>query len=880
MTKEMTNKIITIIAKQTDYSKETLDIEKDLEGELGIDSLTFLDISTEIAKEYGIPAEIFDIRKTNTIAKLIEFVRKNSKTNDKHCIIEVKVEVEKEANTQTEQNKDNKYLNIEEQIIAIISKQTSYSREALDINKDLEGELGIDSLTFLDISTEIAKKYDLPAEVFDVREYNTIEKLIKFVAQKKQINSSFIKKEKQLEESIQKEVIQEKAAQEKDKKIEETKRTTQIQVKESQSIDNESKESKKNPGNIDIENEIISIISQQTDYSREELDLNKDLEGELGIDSLTFLDISEEISKKYNISVSDLDIRECNTIYKLIQVVNNTNSKNNTAISSNCEEKTASNKVEVKKIQESYNYKKIDKETSNKQTYQIPQESNFQNIIENIDNIPINQLKQDKTFLSQGITNTQQKAIIQKIIDKYNIPTQIDLFSCDSPGKIQNFIQTALQHSILKVEDQSSNTQNYVSSDINDASLRDFIEDRKPDIFSKTQKFFNFYRQQQSKELLWFGMPSETRSGNRMVIYDEVSGRKKEFIMMASNNYLGLATHPKILEAIYKAYKKYGTTNTGSRIIGGTCVIHKQLEEKLADFKSAEACIVFPSGYSANLGTVSGLVRKNDAVFTDKVNHMSILDGCKLSGGKVKIYQHNDMKDLERILENCEDSIDGKLIVTDGVFSMHGDICNLPEIVRLANKYNARIMVDDAHSTGVLGKTGKGTTEHFNLKGHVDLEMGTLSKTFSAVGGFVAGREDVIEYLRFYANSYVFAATIPAGVAAGVMAAIDVIKEEPERRERLWQNINYMVSNLKNLGFDLGNTQSAIIPILIWDDSKALEMGKLIRAKGLYTQTVVFPGVAKGEARLRLSMMTEHTQKDMDMALEILSQSGKTLGLI
>lgn len=410
-------------------------------------------------------------------------------------------------------------------------------------------------------------------------------------------------------------------------------------------------------------------------------------------------------------------------------------------------------------------------------------------------------------------------------------------------------------------------------------SMKDFLERRDPDVFVKAREFTRYLRQREDDRLYWYGMPLLSRCQNRAVIHDELTGRTREFLMFASNNYLGLANHPKVIEAIRDAVGVYGATNTGCRLIGGTNTLHKELERRLAAFKQRPACIVFPGGYSANIGTISALVKSYDTLVVDKLNHMSIVDGGRLSGAIRKIFQHNDMADLERVLGRCDDRA-GKLIAVDGVFSMHGDICDLPEIVRLARAHGARVLVDDAHATGVLGARGTGTAEHFGLKGQVDLELGTMSKTLAGVGGFVVGDEDVIEYLRFYANSYVFAATIPAGVAAGLIAALDVMEAEPERIRTLWTNIRLLRDRLTEAGFDLGGSESAILPIVIGDDRAALEMGRAVRARGLFCQTVVFPGVPLGDARLRVSVTSEHTVEDLERAAEIFVDAARETGVL
>jgi glycine C-acetyltransferase len=411
-------------------------------------------------------------------------------------------------------------------------------------------------------------------------------------------------------------------------------------------------------------------------------------------------------------------------------------------------------------------------------------------------------------------------------------------------------------------------------------SMKDFVEERDPDLFAKTRGFATYLRRRKAEHLYWYGMPLRSRCGNRAVIFDELTGREREFLMFASNNYLGLANHPQVIEAICDATRTYGATHTGSRFIGGTNTLHKELERRLAAFKQRPACVVYPGGYAANLGAISALVKSYDTLVVDRLNHMSIVDGARLSGGIRKIYQHNDMADLERILKRADDRSGGRLIVADGVFSMHGDLCDLPEIVRLAKEHDARVLIDDAHATGVLGERGSGTTEHFGLKGEVDLELGTMSKALAGMGGFVVGEEEVIEYLRYYSNSYVFAANIPAGVAAGLIAAIDVIEAEPDRITRLWSNIRFLHGQLADAGFDLENTRSAILPLVVGDERRAMEMGRAVRARGLYCQTVVFPGVPLGDARLRVSVTCEHTRQDLENAAGIFVEAARETGVL
>ncbi|AOZ02111.1 8-amino-7-oxononanoate synthase [Cupriavidus sp. USMAHM13] len=411
-------------------------------------------------------------------------------------------------------------------------------------------------------------------------------------------------------------------------------------------------------------------------------------------------------------------------------------------------------------------------------------------------------------------------------------------------------------------------------------TMRDFIGSGESDLFAKTRRFGRFLRSREAAGEFWYGMASSGLCTSRARIFDRAECREREFLLFASNNYLGLANHPRVIDAIAAAVRDYGATNTGSRLIGGTTDLHLQLEQRLARFKGREDCIVFPSGYSANLGTISALLGANDVAITDACNHMSIQDGCKLSGAARKIYAHNDMDALEAVLQRADDRPGGRLIVADGVFSMHGDIVDLPGLVRLARKYGAKLLIDDAHATGVLGATGSGTAEHFGMKGMVDLEVGTMSKALGGQGGFVVGDKEVIDYLRFYANAYVFAATIPATVAAGLIAALDVLEAEPERLRRLWENVSYLKSALDAIGFDTERSASAIIPIVIGDEGRAMALGRSVRRRGMFCQTVVFPGVAVGDARLRISVLESHTRDDLDEAVRILIESAREHGLL
>lgn len=355
-----------------------------------------------------------------------------------------------------------------------------------------------------------------------------------------------------------------------------------------------------------------------------------------------------------------------------------------------------------------------------------------------------------------------------------------------------------------------------------------------------------------------------------------VEGRR--MIMIGSNNYLGLTNHPKVKEAAIEAIKKYGTGCAGSRFLNGTLDIHEELEYKLARFMNKESAIVFSTGFQTNLGAISAIVGKDDIAIIDKMDHASIIDGCRLSFGESKKYRHNDMEDLERILKQNGEM--GKLIIVDGVFSMEGDVAKLPEIVSLAERYGARIMVDDAHGIGVLGRNGRGTTEHFGLEDKVDIIMGTYSKSLASIGGFIAATEDVIHYIKHIARPLIFSASPPPASVAAVSAAIDIIMSEPERRSRLWENTRKMKEGFMGLGFDTGSSETPIIPVIVREDQKAFLLGRGLHEEGVFANVAVSPAVPNGRALIRTSFMATHTEEQLDRVLETFKKVGKGLGII
>jgi 8-amino-7-oxononanoate synthase len=358
----------------------------------------------------------------------------------------------------------------------------------------------------------------------------------------------------------------------------------------------------------------------------------------------------------------------------------------------------------------------------------------------------------------------------------------------------------------------------------------------------------------------------------------EVVVNGKRVIMIGSNNYLGLTNHPRVKEAAIQAIEKYGTGCAGSRFLNGNLDIHEELEQKLARFLRKEAALVFATGYQTNLGVISALVERNDAAIIDMSDHASIMDGCRLSFGEVRKYQHNDINALERALEANKGK--NKLIVVDGVFSMEGDIADLPAIVKLAKAHGARIMLDDAHAVGVLGTGGRGTAEHFGLENEVDLIMGTHSKALAAIGGYIAGPSDAISWIKHVSRSMIFSASLPPSLVATVSAALDIIEEQPELRARLWGNTRKMLKGFKALGFDTGASETPIIPVVIKDTVKTYEMCRLLFENGVFVNAVISPAVAQGRELLRTSYMATHTEDQLDRVLAAFENVGRQMGVI
>ncbi|MCK5767402.1 MAG: aminotransferase class I/II-fold pyridoxal phosphate-dependent enzyme [Candidatus Atribacteria bacterium] len=396
--------------------------------------------------------------------------------------------------------------------------------------------------------------------------------------------------------------------------------------------------------------------------------------------------------------------------------------------------------------------------------------------------------------------------------------------------------------------------------------MTNLLEDRINELKQRTDKM--------KEDGKFFYLKTVENASESRVFIDQ-----KEKIMFASYNYLGLIDHPKLKEAAINALEKYGTGTSGVRLLSGTTKIHEELEAKIAEFKEAEAAITYTSGYVTNLAVITSLYQRGDLIIIDKIDHASIIDGCILSGARHKTFLHNDMNSLERILADSDDFVN-KIVIVDGVYSMEGDVANLPEISRLAKKYNAKVMVDEAHSIGVLGKTGHGIEEHFGLKNAVDIHMGTLSKTIPSVGGYVAGKKNMVDYLKHNSRPFIFSAPLPPVTAAVAKAALEVIEDEPERIENLRKNMEKFRTGIRAMGYNIGESVTAIVPLIVGNEEDTLELCKMVNEEGVFICPIIFPAVPRGTNRLRSHVMTTHTDRDIEEALDIFERCGKKLGII
>src|SRR5436309_424307 len=354
----------------------------------------------------------------------------------------------------------------------------------------------------------------------------------------------------------------------------------------------------------------------------------------------------------------------------------------------------------------------------------------------------------------------------------------------------------------------------------------------------------------------------------------------KEVINLSSNNYLGLTTHPKLKEAAVQAVEEFGVGSGSVRTIAGTMTLHMELEEKIAKFKQVDASVVFQSGFAANAGTVQAVLGKEDVIISDELNHASIIDGCRLSRAEIKVFPHKDVEACEKILQEIQDRGGRKLLITDGVFFMDGDIAPLPALVELAEKYGCIMMIDDAHSSGVLGRNGRGTVDHFNLHGKVDIQVGTLSKAVGVLGGYVCGSRDLIDFLYHRARPFLFSTSHPPGVAASCLAAFDILEQEPERIQNLWDNTKYFKQGLASAGFNTGMSETPITPVIVGEAKTAHQFSASLFEEGVLATGLGFPTVPEGKARVRTIVTATHTRQELDRALEVFQRVGKRIGIL
>lgn len=401
-----------------------------------------------------------------------------------------------------------------------------------------------------------------------------------------------------------------------------------------------------------------------------------------------------------------------------------------------------------------------------------------------------------------------------------------------------------------------------------DLNTADDAVARRIQIYTEREKILR------GNDLYFYNQPiEEIKGGSRVVV------RGREMGMYASYSYLGLIGHPRINAAAKAAIDKYGTGTNGVRTLAGSLTLHTELEETISHFKHAESAITYSSGYATNLAVISTLMGRGDYVLSDKLNHASIVDGCLMSGAEFRRFRHNDMDDLERRLQQIPSGV-AKMVIADAVFSMDGDVIDLPKMGALCKKYNAWLMIDEAHSVGVLGKTGHGIEEHFDMWGSIDIKMGTLSKTIPSVGGYVAGNKDLIQYLRHASRAYIFSAALPPAQAAAANEAFKVILDEPWRIEKVNSNAKQFIGGLKNAGFDTLTTSTAIVPILCVTDDRAFAMTRECQHHDLFVMPVVSPAVPEGLSRLRATVTAAHEPKEIEYALEVISKAGKEIGII
>ncbi len=415
--------------------------------------------------------------------------------------------------------------------------------------------------------------------------------------------------------------------------------------------------------------------------------------------------------------------------------------------------------------------------------------------------------------------------------------------------------------------------------DYSKKNFLDFVSPQGKELQETAHEFYGFLDYVRTKEYVhgerWLVNGSKAKG----LVNNLITGETRDMINLGSNDYLNLTQHPETIKAAMKALQKYGTGAGSSPILGGNFEIHHQLIKKVSEMKCTEDTIIYSSGYATNVGSLKALLKEGDLAIVDQFAHASIHDGC--TSATVRTFKHSDMNSLENVLRlNSKGNFRTKIICVDGVYSMDGDIAPLPEIIQIAKKYNALVYIDDAHAVGVIGETGRGTCEHFHLEGKIDFVAGTFSKALGSQGGYVAASKELVEYIRYYSRAHMFSTAMMPAAAAAALAAIEVIQNEPERLQKLWKNIYYLRNKLISLGFNIGHSETAIIPVIIGNDKKVRELITYLNQHNIYTHAVVFPAVPMELSRIRLSLMQEHTEKDYDLLTSLLEKKGKELNII
>lgn len=401
-----------------------------------------------------------------------------------------------------------------------------------------------------------------------------------------------------------------------------------------------------------------------------------------------------------------------------------------------------------------------------------------------------------------------------------------------------------------------------------DYSLADFADYRADDLFEVTELFQAFYEDAIHKKYMVYGTPITSAPDAEFTVYDRYKDEERNFLNFCSYNYLGYSCHPEVMAAVQQTLAKYGTGAVSAPLLSGYYDLTKKLEDSIAAFKNKEDAVIFPTGYGANLGVLSALLKPGDVAVLDILSHASIYDGARLAGAEIKVFSHNNPEHLEKVLKNL--GTRRAIVCLEGVYSMDGDLVNLPDMVDICKKYGVKLLLDEAHATLIFGENGRGVAEHFGLEDQIDLTIGTFSKSFGAIGGFVTGSRKVMTYIRMFARSYVFSCAMAPHTAAGILKIIDLYGKDPSPRQKLWENTHYMQRRLKEEGFDTGNTASQVIPIIIGNDKRLREISRKIHEKGLYTGVVTYPAVSNKRTRLRLSMSSSHTQEQMERCIEII----------